>query len=657
MAKRTGVVPVMDCLPFAVDTWTSETLTKPQFLSHAHKDHLVGIQQYGKQIYCTELSRQLVCLKYPHLSSTATFELIEPGSSHLVTYRSQTFTVTCFDANHCAGAVMLLFQGAFGTILHTGDSRMDEGVVNRVRAALAGTPIDLMYLDSTFGTCKQEFPTLRGAVQQVVDLIRQHLHVPRVYLSCEGLGSEPLAKAVASAFNCRLFLPDLSEHCCFATRALQEERARELQLLVPKVLTKDKNSTKFVIVGGRLLPQFALRVKEENPGGPPPLFIRPSAQKIALHSQEYSPRELLAKHRVALTAPFFDSNGGVYYVLYSCHSSRQEILDAVARLQPRAIVAHSGQIDPSLLCSTQPVYQVEAEIRGVLERRLANPALDLVLALPEGAREKSASQEKGAPLPADLPCPPLIQTEGSPHSSPLTSSRCSKKRKYDIQETLNRPTHGCSEIVLLESTTTAPRAPSTSLMAALLSDPVLSRMSEDRQACPMRQMRPSGSLLNHQSTICLSKHQQNEPTSATPISVCELPSFTTAACALGAGSRDKEGSLEQCGAAGIQGPPDGIGVHSAPTEPCRGPFLNEDDFCSPGKITRRGPRGSGILSLPAPPSSTEVLLEHPGEPTLLHSIRGPLDLFQGPELKESTSLVTRSDELQDQYQQLMGLRW
>lgn len=34
--------------------------------------------------------------------------------------------MTFFDANHCAGAVMVLFEGYFGRFLYTGDFRFDR---------------------------------------------------------------------------------------------------------------------------------------------------------------------------------------------------------------------------------------------------------------------------------------------------------------------------------------------------------------------------------------------------------------------------------------------------------------------------------------------------------------------------------------------------
>lgn len=37
--------------------------------------------------------------------------------------KKEGITVTFFDAYHCPGAVMILFKGKMGTVLHTGDFR------------------------------------------------------------------------------------------------------------------------------------------------------------------------------------------------------------------------------------------------------------------------------------------------------------------------------------------------------------------------------------------------------------------------------------------------------------------------------------------------------------------------------------------------------
>jgi DNA cross-link repair 1B protein len=35
-------------------------------------------------------------------------------------------SVILYDANHCPGSVMMLFEGYMGIILHTGDMRFDK---------------------------------------------------------------------------------------------------------------------------------------------------------------------------------------------------------------------------------------------------------------------------------------------------------------------------------------------------------------------------------------------------------------------------------------------------------------------------------------------------------------------------------------------------
>lgn len=128
------------------------------FLSHYHSDHYAGIHSNWNAealIYSSETTAKLLehhglaasrlvglQMEHRYLFSLRTCSMIDTGSTDGWTYwlKHQSefdekdlvnyFTVTLIDANHCPGAVMLLFEscipptkGGFGCILHTGDFR------------------------------------------------------------------------------------------------------------------------------------------------------------------------------------------------------------------------------------------------------------------------------------------------------------------------------------------------------------------------------------------------------------------------------------------------------------------------------------------------------------------------------------------------------
>lgn len=69
---------------------------------------------------------------------------------------------------------MLLFEGTFGTILHTGDCRLDQECLQSLPEKYLGTKnkepkcsIDYIFLDCTFGRFSK-MPSRHSAIRQVI---------------------------------------------------------------------------------------------------------------------------------------------------------------------------------------------------------------------------------------------------------------------------------------------------------------------------------------------------------------------------------------------------------------------------------------------------------------------------------------------------------
>ncbi|KAG8086615.1 hypothetical protein GUJ93_ZPchr0010g8555 [Zizania palustris] len=311
-------------LPFAVDTWTpASAIKRHRFLTHAHRDHLAGITATTvAAVYASPLTIRIARHIFPQIDRGDAFVEVKVGVPVLVPDPDGDFTVTAFDANHCPGAVMFLFEGAFGSVLHTGDCRFTPDCLH---ALPPGRVADYIFLDCTFANCPLQLPTKEASIRQVTNCIWEHPNAPMVYLVSDMLGQEEILIEVSKVFGSKIYVDREKNSECYHT----------LSLVAPEILTDDASS-RFQVIGFPRLQERATemlalaRAKQQ----PEPLIIRPSTQWYAY----YEPPEGSTKKKPSLTEPMRDEFG-VWHVCFSMHSSRQELENALSFIQPKWVIS------------------------------------------------------------------------------------------------------------------------------------------------------------------------------------------------------------------------------------------------------------------------------------------------------------------------------
>ncbi|XP_074420139.1 5' exonuclease Apollo [Larus michahellis] len=187
---------VLPGTPIAVDFWSVRRAGGARlfFLSHLHSDHTAGLSStWSRPLYCSPLTARLLHrrLQVP----TRWIRPLEVGQSHVV---GEEVTVTLLDSNHCPGSVMFLFEGAFGTILYTGDFRYASAMQGE--PALRGRHIDRLYLDNTHCHPHRPLPSRQHATRQAAHLIRAHPQ-HHVVIGVYSLGKETLLVDLALEFH------------------------------------------------------------------------------------------------------------------------------------------------------------------------------------------------------------------------------------------------------------------------------------------------------------------------------------------------------------------------------------------------------------------------------------------------------------------------
>ncbi|KAM4646073.1 5' exonuclease Apollo isoform 2-T2 [Amazona ochrocephala] len=182
--------------PIAVDFWSVRRAGAARlfFLSHLHSDHTVGLSStWNRPLYCSPLTARLLHrrLQVP----TCWIRPLEVGQSHIL---GEEVTVTLLDSNHCPGSVMFLFEGAFGTILYTGDFRYTSTMQGE--PVLRGRHIDRLYLDNTHCNPQRLLPSRQHATHQAARIIRKHPQ-HQVVIGVYSLGKEMLLVDLAVEFS------------------------------------------------------------------------------------------------------------------------------------------------------------------------------------------------------------------------------------------------------------------------------------------------------------------------------------------------------------------------------------------------------------------------------------------------------------------------
>ncbi|KAK9946785.1 hypothetical protein M0R45_012230 [Rubus argutus] len=173
------------------------------FLTHFHMDHYQGLTKsfcHGK-IFCSSITAKLVNMK-----------LGIPWDSIQVVPLNQKINiagidVTCLDANHCPGSIIILFEPPNSkAVLHTGDFRFSEDAASM--SVLQTYSIHTLILDTTYCNPQYDFPKQEAVIQFVIDAIQAETFNPKTLflIGSYTIGKERLYLEVARVLRKKIYV-------------------------------------------------------------------------------------------------------------------------------------------------------------------------------------------------------------------------------------------------------------------------------------------------------------------------------------------------------------------------------------------------------------------------------------------------------------------
>ncbi|KAF2091234.1 hypothetical protein K490DRAFT_33361 [Saccharata proteae CBS 121410] len=223
-----------------VDQFRSASAHRPPlacFLSHVHSDHLLGLESLRAPfVYCSPATREILLRleRYPHRMNftkgilETRVQTYKHLKSLLKTIPLETPTrielapgneiqVTLFDANHCVGAVMFLFQNRDGkAALYTGDIRAETWWVDGLARHPVLLPyaagirrLDAIYLDTTHASRhpnNQDFPSKADGLKELLEKLNQYPDETIFHIAAWTFGYEDVWTAISSFLHSPIHL-------------------------------------------------------------------------------------------------------------------------------------------------------------------------------------------------------------------------------------------------------------------------------------------------------------------------------------------------------------------------------------------------------------------------------------------------------------------
>ena len=162
--------------PFLVDGFRhvkSHPATRSFFLSHYHSDHYTGLKEEalpdGGLIFCSEITARLLVAVHG-----ISEQKISPQQLN-APFEVEGVRVTFVDANHCPGAVLLLFELAAAddaparSVLHCGDMRYHPAMREEPTLQRLVGKVDTVFLDTTYAEEKHKFEPQSASIRRIVE--------------------------------------------------------------------------------------------------------------------------------------------------------------------------------------------------------------------------------------------------------------------------------------------------------------------------------------------------------------------------------------------------------------------------------------------------------------------------------------------------------